>query len=88
MTRTQAIAIIEKALPAADEATLAAVAELLQNASTGTDELPRELTPRELELIEQSKEDFRHGRTLSSDEYRADMSAFLEVLKAKHAKTA
>lgn len=83
MTRAQAIAIIEKSLPAADEATLAAVANLLQEATSEESVLPRELTARELELIEQSKEDFRQGRTLSSEEYRADMDAFMAKLKAK-----
>ena len=39
--------------------------------------LPRELTARELELIEQSKEDFRQGRTLSLDEAETRTEAFL-----------
>ena len=59
MTRTEAIAIIEKALPSADEATLAAAAELLQAAAGEPSVLPRALTARELALIEQSKDGFR-----------------------------
>jgi hypothetical protein len=43
------------------------------------------LTACELALVEQSKDDFRHGRTLTSDEYHADMTAFLADLKTRHA---
>ena len=78
------MAIIEKALPQADEATLAAVAALLQEAASEESVLPRELSAREFELIEQSKEDFRHGCTLSSEEYRADMDTFMAKLKARY----
>ena len=80
MTRTAAIAIIDKALPSADEATLAAVAELLRTAGAEASVLPRALTARELALIEQSKEDFRHGRTLSAAETRASIDEALAVL--------
>ena len=45
----------------------------------------RELTDEELALIEQSKEDFRQGRTLTDAEYRADIAAFMTGLKARHA---
>lgn len=83
MTRAQAIAIIEHALPTADEATLSAVATLLQEAACAESVLPRDLTQRELEQIEQSKEDFRMGRVLSNGEYHADMDAFMARLRAK-----
>ncbi len=79
MTRSEAIGIIEKALPEADEATLAAAAELFQ-AAADPSVLPRALTPRELQLIDQSKEDFRQGRTLSSAEARASIDEALAVL--------
>ena len=84
MTRSEAIAIIEKALPVADEATLAAAAELLQSAQSDDSVLPRALTARELELIEQSKADFKAGRTLSPAEARAHSDAFLDTLRAKY----
>jgi hypothetical protein len=80
MTRSQAIAIIEKSLPSADEATLNAAAELFQAALAEPSILPRELTARELALIAQSKEDFRLGRTLSSDEARASIDEALSAL--------
>lgn len=80
MTRTEAIAIIEKALPSADEATLAAAAELFQATQAEPSVLPRALTARELELIEQSKEDFRQGRTLTSAEARTSIDEALTVL--------
>ena len=84
MTRTEAIAIIEKALPVADDATLAAAAELLQSAQSDESVLPRALTARELDLIEQSKADFAAGRTYSIDEARAQSDAFLGTLRAKY----
>ena len=80
MTRIEAIAIIEKALPVADEATLAAVAALLQSAQAEPSILPRALTPRELQLIEQSKADFAAGRTLTSREARASIDEALAAL--------
>lgn len=80
MTRARAIAIIEKVLPTADEATLTAVVELLQEASAEPSVLPRDLTPRELELIEQSKEDFKAGRTYGTAEVRAYLDEALAPL--------
>lgn len=80
MTRTEAIAIIERALPIADETTLAAAAALLQSAQAEPSILPRLLTARELELIEQSKADFAAGRTMSSAEARASIDESLAAL--------
>lgn len=80
MTRTEAIAIIERALPIADETTLAAAAALLQSAQAEPSILPRALTARELELIEQSKADFAAGRTMSSAEARASIDESLAAL--------
>jgi hypothetical protein len=92
MTRTEAMAIINRTLDAADDATLAeAAARLAQivepagvtasdiaGALTSDSALPRELTERELTLIEQSKEDFRVGRTYTMAESRAYIDAELE----------
>ncbi len=80
MTRTEAITIIEKALPMADEATLAAAAALLQSAQSEPSILPRALTARELDLIEQSKADFAAGRTMTSAEARASIDDVLATL--------
>jgi hypothetical protein len=80
MTRTEAIAIIERALPIADETMLAAAAALLQSALAEPSILPRPLSARELELIEQSKADFAAGRTMSSADARASIDAALAVI--------
>ncbi|MEQ1716073.1 MAG: hypothetical protein ABL907_08840 [Hyphomicrobium sp.] len=80
MTRTEAIAIIEKALPVADEATLAAAARLLQSAQAELSVLPRALTARELGLIAQSNADFAAGRTMTSAEARASIDEALAAL--------
>lgn len=47
---------------------------------------PVEFTADELAAIEQGSEDFKHGRTLRLDEFRADMDAFFARLKAKHSE--
>ena len=68
MTRNEAIAIIEKALPSADEQTLAAAAALFQSSSTRTSGLPRALSERERSLLAQSKADFDAGRSYSLED--------------------
>ena len=82
MTRTEAIAIINASLDAVDDKMLETAAAHLArkiHASAmnvgdiveafATDSvLPRALSPRELDLIEQSKADFKAGRTMSSEE--------------------
>ena len=70
MTRSEAIAIIERSLPSADDATLNAAAALFQAARPGSSILPRMLTPREMALVEQSKADFKAGRTYTVTEAR------------------
>ena len=87
MTRSEAIAIIERSLASADEAALNAAAELLQAASSAESILPRELTARELARIAQSKEDFRLGRTLSSAEVRTSIDEALASLGAPKSTT-
>ena len=59
------------------------VADIVQDMDTAST-LPRKLTARELEMIEQSKADFREGRTNSLDEARARSDAFLQSLRAKY----
>src|SRR5882757_1323664 len=86
MTRSEAIAIIEQSLPSADEAILTAAAELFQAACSDPSTLPRELTARELALIEQSKEDFRTGRTYTLTEARAYVDEALARRRELRAK--
>jgi hypothetical protein len=76
MTRTEAIAIINACLSTLDDARVQTVADIVEDMAT-TDDHPRALTPRELALIEQSREDFKAGRTLSTEEARARTLAFL-----------
>lgn len=88
MTRTEAIAIITNALQTVDDGTLAAAAARLEARATDgvtasdihaafstNSELPRELTARELALIQQSRGDFRAGRTMSLAELEASLDA-------------
>ena len=79
MTRQQAIAMITSRLDELDDERVLAVADMVQSLDAES-ELPRELTEEELRLIEQSKEDFRLGRTLSSAEARASIDDFLATL--------
>ena len=71
---------IVKTLTTGDETTVAGIVQDLASLGDGI----RELTPRELALIDQSKEDFKAGRTHSLDEARAHSDAFLKTLRAKY----
>ena len=72
MTRTQSIALITSRLAdldKLDDARLEAIAEALQ--STDHDATPlRELSAREVTLLEQSKADFAAGRSYSLDQIK------------------
>ena len=83
MTRTEAIAIINKKLADLDDEAVLTVADIVQDLDTAST-LPRKLTACELEMIEQSKADFREGRTYSVDEARTRSDAFLQSLRAKY----
>lgn len=85
MSRAETIAIITAGLASLDDARLQAVAEIVREAGD-SEPLPRELTAEELRLIEQSKEDFRTGRTLSPAEARARTDHFLALRRAARAK--
>ena len=82
MTRTEAIAIIEQSIPSADEATLAAAAQLFKSASADPD-LPRPLTTEDLASIEQAREDFKAGRTFTSAQGQAFIDAALVQRRAQ-----
>lgn len=83
MTRSEAIAIITDKLAALDDAGVLTVADIVQDLANPDDDV-RELTPRELALIDQSKDDFKSGRTYSLDEARAHSDALLKTLRAKY----
>ena len=80
MTRMQTIELITAKLATLDDERLQAVAQMISSLDEEESVLPRELTPRELALIEQSREDFKAGRTLTLEEARARTDEFL----AKH----
>lgn len=78
MTRTETIILITQQLAAADEATVLTVADILAEQQNPI----RALTPRELELVAQSKADFAAGRTVSLDECMANVDAELARRRA------
>jgi hypothetical protein len=83
MTRTVAIAIITAKLASLDDERLMTVADIVQD--MGDPAAPAlDLTDAERAAIERSKEDFKVGRTYSSDQYHAEMTAFMADLKSKH----
>jgi hypothetical protein len=75
MTRSEAIAIIEAALPALDEQQAAQLAELAQALVQPV--VPLQLSDDERAGIDRAREDFKAGRTHSSSEARAMTAAFL-----------
>jgi len=90
MTRSEAIAIITRRLAEANDATLAAIAEQLSTSADAVapeSELPRVLTARELQLIEQSKEDFAQERTFSIDGAEEYIYRAFIQRRGRHAKT-
>ena len=87
MTRAQAIAAINAKLLSLNDERVQAVADIVDDIAADGD-LPRALTARELALIEQSKEDFKAGRVVSQEEYRAEMDAFLLQRRSKYPKSA
>ncbi len=89
MTRAQAIALIQDKLAALDDGQVQAVAEIVQSMQDdGLEEsvLPRELTNDELALVEQSRQDFRQGRTLTAEEAWASIDEALARAGASRAK--
>lgn len=86
MTRSEAIALINAELAACDDARVLAIAEMVSGGLPEPSGLPRALTARELALIEQSKEDFKAGRTLTIEEARARTNAYLAQRRDLRAK--
>lgn len=77
MTRMQKIEQITSKLAELDDERLQAVADMIEAMDEAESLLPRELSEEELALIEQSKEDFRLGRTLSAEEAWASIDKAL-----------
>jgi len=82
MTRTEALASIAASLDTMEDEDVIEFAEKLASKASI---LPRELTDDELALIEQSREDFRLGRTMSLEEAEAETIAFLAERRRLHA---
>lgn len=87
MTRSEAIAEINAKLAALDDERLRTVAGIVEDIAAETGPV-RELTPRELELLEQSKADIEAGRTYSVEEIRAHSDQLIRSLRAKHSTSA
>jgi hypothetical protein len=68
-------------LPEAARKTIVDIAE-----RTSPRELPLDLTSEETRLLEQGQDDFKHGRTLTLDEFSADMDAFMAGLRENAGK--
>jgi hypothetical protein len=76
MIRAEAIAFITTKLPSIDDEGVMAIADIVQSIEV-PDSHVRELTPHELALLEQSKDDFKNGRTYTLDQARAMTDEFL-----------
>ncbi len=85
MTRAEAIATINAKLSTLDDDGVMAVASIVEDLAAES-ELPRELTDRELALIEQSREDFKAGRTYTVAESRAYIDEALARRREQRAK--
>jgi polyphosphate kinase len=75
MTREQVLENITHTLASFDDARVITVQDILQEMAR--EEELRVLSERELSQIEQSKEDFRLGRTMNGTDVRAAVAAAL-----------
>ena len=57
------------------------IAEIAE--SDASKDMPLNLSDEEERLLAQARDDFKHGRALDTDEYRAEMSAFMQRLATK-----
>jgi len=83
MTRNEAIAIITAKLASLDDERVVTVADIVQDMADAT-AAALDFTDAERAAIEHSKEDFKTGRTYSSEQYHAEIAAFMADLKSKH----
>ena len=84
MTRTDAIAAINKKLAALDDERVLTVADIVDDIAASPTGV-RNLAKRELELLEQAKAEIEAGRTYSVDEIRSHTDDLMRSLRAKHA---
>lgn len=78
MTRTEAIATITSTLASLDDERVQTVAEIV--AEIAAPNPVRPLSAREFDLLEQSHQDFKNGRTYSHDEVIDYLDAHLAPL--------
>jgi hypothetical protein len=60
-------------------------ADVVELAEASQQPAMRPLTRYELDMLERSREDFKHGRFMNADEYYQHMQEFLRELAAKAA---
>ena len=78
MTRTEAIALITARLASLDDDRLQTVADIVQDYASTT--LLRPLSDREKSLLDQSRDDFAAGRTMTMDQLIDDLDKELGPL--------
>jgi hypothetical protein len=86
MTRTETIANINARLLSLDDDKVQAVADLVEEMAAD-DDLPRAFDSDELLAIEESRADFREGRTYSLSEAKALTDEFLAKLGVPKSKS-
>jgi hypothetical protein len=79
--KTNALERIVELWPSLPETARATIADIAENASSGEMEL--DLTPDEERLIEQAQDDFKHGRTLTLEQFNAEMDTFMADQRQK-----
>jgi hypothetical protein len=82
MTRSEAITVITSRLASLGDEGLSSLAEHAED--LGEAGAVRQLTERELALVEQAKADFAAGRTYTMEEARLLFDAFIAGLRAKY----
>lgn len=80
MTRAETIAEINAKLANIDDERVRTVAEIVDDIATGSASV-RELTLRELALLEEVKADFAAGRTYTVDDVRAHSDVLIQSLR-------
>jgi hypothetical protein len=76
--KTNTLERIVELWPSLPETARATIVDIAESASPREMEL--DLTPEDERLIEQSREDFRQGRTLTLEQYRTEMDTFMAEL--------
>ena len=79
MTRTETITIIYKKLASLDDDKLLVVADIVQSMDA-TAPISRQLSPRERDLVAQSRNDIAAGRSYSHEQLTDLLDARLEKL--------